>query len=85
MKKKRKRELTPYKRNVPVRYDRPATALVPQPVLNNLLADENRTYMHKHTHLHAWQFFTLADILKDLIEWPRMREDGTRPDRTHHP
>ena len=34
--KKKRRELTPYKRNVSVRYGRPTTALVPQPVLNNL-------------------------------------------------
>ena len=85
MKKRRQRELTPYKRNVSVRYGRPTTALVPQPVLNNLLADENRAYIHKHTHLHAWQFFTLADRLKDLIERPRMREDGTRPDSNRRP
>ena len=55
------------------------------PVSNNLLADENRAYIHKHTHLHAWQFFTLADRLKDLIERPRMRSDGTRPVRNRRP
>jgi hypothetical protein len=79
--KKRERELTPYKRNVSVKYSTPTTFLVPHQVLDNLLQDPDRAYIKKHTHLHAWQFFQLADQLKDLIERPRLRDDGTRPPR----
>ncbi len=43
-------------------YGTPRTDLVPQPILNGILAEENRAYLKKHTHLHdAWQFFMLAD------------------------
>ena len=54
MKKRRQRELTHYKRNLSVRYATLTTNLVPQFVLNQLLVDENRAYIKKHTHLHAW-------------------------------
>jgi hypothetical protein len=77
MKKRRQRELTPYKRNFSVRYATPTTNLVPQLVLNQLLADDNRAYVKKHTHLHSWQFLILSERLKDLIEWLRLRSDGT--------
>jgi hypothetical protein len=61
-KRKRERQLTPYRRNLSMMYGTPRTALVPQPILNGILADENRAYIKKHTHLHdAWQFFMLAD------------------------
>jgi hypothetical protein len=85
MAKKRKRELTPYKRNVSVRYSRPTSALEPVNMLQHILNDTNRGYMHKLTHLHEWQFFLLADRLKDLILRPRLRNDGTRPLRTCKP
>ena len=80
--KKRKREVTPYKRNHSVKYSRPATPLEPINVLHQILQDSDRAYMHKVTHLHEWQFFLLADRLKDLILRPRLRDDGTRPLRT---
>jgi hypothetical protein len=79
--KKRERELTPYKRNVSVKYSTPTTVLIPHQVLDNLIPDPDRAYIKKHTHLHAWQFFQLADHLKDLIERPQLRDDGTRPPR----
>ena len=40
--KKRERELTPYKRNLSVRYEMPTTNIILQPVLNHLLTDQNR-------------------------------------------
>ena len=57
MEKKRKRELTPYERNKSIRYGSPTTNLEAVPVLEQILADDNRGYMHKLTHLHVWQFF----------------------------
>jgi hypothetical protein len=79
--KKRKRLLTPYKRNLFVRYSQPTTNLETIPVLSNILQDVNRSYMKNTTHLHPWQFFILADQCKDFILCPRLRRDGTRPDR----
>ncbi len=50
MRKRRQHELTPYKRNLSVQYGPPSTELVPQPMLDRLLLDENRAYMCKvHT------------------------------------
>lgn len=40
--------------------------------------------MGKLCHMHAWQSFMLADRLKDLIERPRRRPDGTRPEKKGH-
>jgi len=77
--KKRKRELTPYKRNVSARYSRPVVALEARNCLADVLQDSDRAYMKKLTHLHEWQFFALAEILKDLILRPRQRSDGNRP------
>jgi len=82
--KKRLRELTPYKRNVSQRYGKPTTNLQANPILQHILRDDNRAYMHHSTHLHPSQFFLLAERLKDLILWPRMREDGRRPIRRGH-
>jgi hypothetical protein len=82
MAKKRKHELTPYKQNISMSYSQPTSALEPVNVLQHILNDSNRGYMHKENHLHEWQFFLLADRLKDLILWPRLRDDGTRPLRT---
>ena len=45
MAKKRKRELTPYKRNVSVRYSRPTSALEPVNMLQHILNDTNRGYI----------------------------------------
>ena len=59
--KKRKRELTPYKRNLSVEYGRPTTNLEHIPHLERILQDINRPYMKDVTHLHGWQFFLLAD------------------------
>jgi hypothetical protein len=36
------------------------------------------------THLHGWQFFLLADHLKDLIQRSRLRPDGTCPANNIH-
>jgi hypothetical protein len=83
--KKRKRELTSFKRNVSVRYQNPTTNLEPIPVLQQVLQDDNRSYMYNLTHLHAWQFFTLAARLEHLILRPRLREGGTRPERAESP
>jgi hypothetical protein len=81
--KKRKCEVTPYKRNHSMKYSSPATPLEPINVLHKILQDSDRAYMHKVTHLHEWQFFLLADRLKDLILRPRLRDDGTRPKHDH--
>ena len=72
--------MTPYKRNVSVRYGSPTSNLQVIPCLDRLLTDENRAYIHKVTHLHQWQFLMLSNKLKTLIERPRSRRsDGTRP------
>jgi hypothetical protein len=68
--KKRKRVLAPYKRNVSVRYGPPTNNLVPRNRLEEVISDSDRQYMKKLTHLHEWQFFLLADLLKDLILRP---------------
>ena len=92
--KRRKRELTSYKRNLSVEYGRPTTNLEHIPYLERILQDINRPYMKDVTHLHGWQFFLLADCLKDLIKRPRLHPNGTHPannnckrcylDRYHH-
>ncbi len=43
--KRQKMELTSYKRNVSVRYQNPTTNLEPIPVLQQVLQDDNRSYM----------------------------------------
>lgn len=88
MEKKRKRELAPYKRNVSLKVGPPETTLEPVRVLDDILADDNREYMRKMTHLHPWQFFVLADHLKDLIERPRTNHEsvkvGPTPKHDHY-
>jgi len=83
--KKRKRVLAPYKRNVSLRYGPPTNNLVPRNRLEEVIRDSDRQYMKKLTHLHEWQFFVLANLLKDLILRPRLRNDGTRPERIYKP
>jgi hypothetical protein len=78
--KRRKRELTPYKRNLSVEYGRLTTNLEHIPHLERIFQDINMPYMKDVTHLHGWQFFFLADHLKDLIERPRLHPNGTRPE-----
>ena len=56
MEKKRKRELTPYKRKVSLKVGPPETTLEPVRELDDILADDNCEYMRKMTHLHPWQF-----------------------------
>jgi len=82
--KRRKRELTSYKRNLSVEYGRPTTNLEHIPHLEHILQDMNRPYMKDVTHLHGWQFFLLADHLKDLIKRPRLHPNGTRPANNIH-
>jgi len=53
--------------------------------LEEVISDSDRQYMKKLTHLHEWQFFLLADLLKDLILRPRLQNDGTRPERIYKP
>ena len=77
--KKRKRELTPYKRNLSVVYGTPTTELEHIPALERIFQDINRPYMKSVTHLHGWQFFDLAAHLQPLIDHPKLRKDGTRP------
>jgi hypothetical protein len=36
------------------------------------------------THLHGWQFFFLADHLKDFIKCPRIHPNGTCPANNIH-
>jgi hypothetical protein len=73
--KRHKHELNPYIRNISVTYARPITNLEHVSHLECIL----RPYMKDVTHLHGWQFFLLANCLKDLIECPRLRPNGTRP------
>jgi hypothetical protein len=82
--KKRLRELTPYKRNVSPRYGRATTNLQANPILEHILWNENRAYMHNSTHLHPGQFFLLAEHLKDLILWPWLRADCSGQNRLSH-
>jgi len=82
--KRRKHELTSYKRNLSVEYGRPTTNLEHIPHLERILQDMNRPYMKDVTHLHGWQFFLLADRLKDLIKCPRLHLDGTHPANNIH-
>jgi hypothetical protein len=77
--KSHKNELTPYKRNLSVEYGRLTTNLEHVPHLESILQDMNRPYMKDVTHLHGWQFFLLANCLKDLIECPRLHPNGTCP------
>jgi hypothetical protein len=53
LRKKREQKLTPYKRNLSMRYEIPTTNPILQPVLNHLRRDQNRAYIKKHMHLHA--------------------------------
>lgn len=78
--KKMEREDSLFKRNCSENFGAPEEPLTPNRVLDDLLSDRNRNYIGKITHLHAWQFFLLADKIKPLIERPRLRRDGTRPD-----
>jgi hypothetical protein len=77
-------ELTPYKRNLSVEYGRPTTNLEHIPHLERILQDINRPYMKDATHLHGWQFFLLANCLKDLIKCPRLHPNGTHPEIYNH-
>ena len=79
-KRAKMREESQFKRNNSVSYGPPQTPLVADSsVLLKVLKDRNRNYIGKITHLHAWQFFILADRVKHLIERPRLRRDGSRP------
>jgi hypothetical protein len=64
--KRHKHELTPYKRNLSVAYNQPTANLEHVPQLEQIIQDINRVYMIDVTHLHGWQFFLLANCLKDL-------------------
>ena len=78
---KRKREErgeSHFRRNSGVSFGPPTIPLEPVNVLQIVLRDLNRNYMGKMCHMQSWQFFLLADKLKDLIERPRLRVDGTR-------
>ncbi len=77
--KKRKRELTPYKRNLSVVYGTPTTKLEHIPALKRILQDINQPYMKSVTQLHGWQFFDLAARVQPLIDRPKLQKDGTRP------
>ena len=74
-----------FKRNTAYQYASPEVSLEPIRILERILADPNRNYMGKICHLHAWQFFLLADHLKPLIERPRLKRDGTQPTKKGPP
>ena len=65
-------------RNVRPTLGPPEVPLQPIQVLKKLLADPNRDYMSKLCHMRSWQFFLLADKLKELIESPRASRDRQR-------
>jgi len=77
--KKRKRELSPYKRNLSVVHGTPTTELEHIPALECILQDINRPYMKSVTHLHGWQFFDLAARLQPLNDRPKLQKDGMHP------
>lgn len=76
---KRKCELTPYKHNVSCRYSTPLPPHETKNSLSEILQNSNKTHIKLVSHLHEWQFFQLADKLKDLIIRPRLWDEGTRP------
>jgi hypothetical protein len=82
---KRQYELTPYKHNVSYRYSTPVLPLEPKNCLSEIPQDSNRGHIKLVTHLHEWQFFQLADKLKDLIIHPHLQDDGTRPQGHYKP
>jgi hypothetical protein len=61
-------ELTSYKRNLSVTYGWPTTNLVHVPLLECILQDVNQPYTMDVTPLHGWQFFLLANYLKDVYQ-----------------
>jgi hypothetical protein len=76
--------LTPYKRNLSLTYAQPTTNLEHVSHLECILQDINRPYMKDVTQLHRWQFFLLADSLKDLIDCPSLHPNSTRPENNNH-
>lgn len=72
------RENSKFLRNVRPVLGPPDIPLQPIQVLKRLLADPQRDYMSKVCHMRSWQFFLLADKLKDLIESPRACRDRKR-------
>jgi hypothetical protein len=83
LEKKQKREQTAYKRNCSVRYNTPTSRLEAKLSLLDVLADDNRAYMHKVTHLHTWHFFLLAERLRPLIKRPRNGKQKAGPTCKH--
>ncbi len=69
--KKRRREAATYKHNICMCSGPPETMLEPVCVLEGFLHNENSEYIKKISYLYSWQFFLLADHLKDLIIRPR--------------
>lgn len=63
MARKRGRQLTAYNWNLSVAHGTPRAALLPQPILNSILADENGAI------LRSTITFVLEDRLKDLLVW----------------
>jgi hypothetical protein len=59
--KRWEQELTPYKRNVSVRYFSAIKELESIPALNSILQDFDRAYIKDTAELHPWQFFILAE------------------------
>jgi hypothetical protein len=78
LRKKREREVTPYKHKVAVRYGTPTVPWQQKNKLAEFLQDGDIAYMKKLTHLHEWQSHLLSDLLKDRIIQLRQREDGSR-------
>jgi len=60
--KRHKRELTPYKRNLSVEYDRLTTNLEHVPHLEHILQDMNRPYMKDVTHDNSAFLQTISGI-----------------------
>ncbi len=83
LEKKWKREQTAYKRNCSIKYDTPTSRLEANLSLQDVLADDNRAYTHKVTHLHTWHFFLLAERLRPLIERQRKGQQKAGPTCKH--
>jgi hypothetical protein len=58
----------------------PETVQEPVRILDSLLANGNCEYIKKI--LHCWQFFLLADYLKDCIERPRDNNQSLKAGHT---
>jgi hypothetical protein len=61
--------------NLCVENTHPQTPLVLRPLLDIVFNDPGRSYCRTLTHFYDWEFFALAEHLKDYIQLPRGTTD----------